>query len=51
MLLGEIWMQGKCHSYWFEEEYVVYLKDNGYLPSTSMTIEVPQVMGKIESLG
>jgi len=33
-----IWMQGTCTRYWFEEEYVVFLHDNGYLLSASSTI-------------
>ncbi|CAD6241867.1 unnamed protein product [Miscanthus lutarioriparius] len=47
---------GKCKSYWFEEEYVVYLHDNGYLLAAGSTIvealttEVPEVVGKIDSL-
>ena len=51
-----VWMQGKCKSYWFEEEYVVYLHDNGYLLAAGSTIvealttEVPEVVGKIDSL-
>ncbi|XP_066335671.1 uncharacterized protein [Miscanthus floridulus] len=45
-----------CSRYWFEEEYVVFLRDNGYLPPATSTIaavstgEVPELMGKIESL-
>jgi len=51
-----IWMQGSCSRYWFEEEYVVFLVDNGYLPSVHPTIavasttDVPELVGKIESL-
>jgi len=51
-----VWMQVKCKSYWFEEEYVVYLHDNGYLLAARSTIvealttEVPEVVGKIDSL-
>jgi len=33
-----IWMQGTCTRYWFEEEYVVFLQDNGYLLSAYSTI-------------
>jgi len=49
-------MQGTCARYWFEEEYVVFLLDNGYLPSAASTIapasttEVPDLVGKIDSL-
>jgi len=48
-----IWMQGRCSRYWFEEEYVVYLEDHGYLLPASSTIaaasttEVPELVGKI----
>jgi hypothetical protein len=55
-LLVVNWMQGTCTRYWFEEEYVVFLHDNGYLPSASSTvaaastIEVPEVVGRIVSL-
>jgi len=51
-----IWMQGTCSRYWFEEEYVVYLEDHGYLLPPSSTIaaastsEVPELVGKIDSL-
>jgi len=51
-----IWMQGRCSRYWFEEEYVVYLEDHGYLLPASSTIaaasttEVPELVGKIDSL-
>jgi len=51
-----IWMQGTCTRYWFEEEYVVFLHDNGYLLAAGSTIvealttEVPEVVGKIDSL-
>ncbi|CAD6226899.1 unnamed protein product [Miscanthus lutarioriparius] len=47
---------GTCARYWFEEEYVVFLLDNGYLPSAASTIapasttEVPELVGKIDSL-
>ncbi|KAG2612177.1 hypothetical protein PVAP13_4KG262500 [Panicum virgatum] len=47
---------GRCSSYWFEEEYVVYLEDHGYLLPASSTIaaasttEVPKLVGKIDSL-
>ncbi|CAD6245964.1 unnamed protein product [Miscanthus lutarioriparius] len=47
---------GSCSRYWFEEEYVVFLVDNGYLPSVHPTIaaawttDVPELVGKIESL-
>ncbi|CAD6226180.1 unnamed protein product [Miscanthus lutarioriparius] len=47
---------GKCKSYWYEEEYVVYLHDNGYLLAARSTIaealttKVPEVVGKIDSL-
>jgi hypothetical protein len=53
---AEIWMQGTCDRFWFEEEYLVFLQDNGYLPSVSSTIaagsttKVPKLMGKIDSL-
>jgi hypothetical protein len=48
---------GRCRSYWFEEEYVVYLIDNGYVPlasspiaaASTTTTEVPEVVGKIEA--
>ncbi|KAG2550087.1 hypothetical protein PVAP13_9KG241100, partial [Panicum virgatum] len=46
----------RCSSYWFEEEYVVYLEDHGYLLPASSTIaaasttEVPELVGKIDSL-
>jgi hypothetical protein len=43
-------MQGRCQSYWFEEEYVTYLEDNGYLPPAERTTEAPKVVGKIGSL-
>ena len=49
-------MQGTCARYWFEEEYVVFLQDNGYLLSASSTIaatlttEVPKLVEKIDSL-
>jgi len=49
-------MQPTCHKYWFEEEYVVYLLDNGYLSSASwtlaadLTIEVPEVVARLVSL-
>ena len=48
-----IWMQGTCTRYWFEEEYVVFLHDNGYLLSASSTIaaasttEVPELVEKL----
>ena len=51
-----IWLQGTCTRYWFEEEYVVFLHDNGYLLSASSiiaaasTIEVPKLVEKIDSL-
>ena len=51
-----IWMQGTCTGYWFEEEYVVFLHDNGYLLLASSTIavasttEVPELVEKIDSL-
>ena len=51
-----IWMQGTCTRYWFEEEYVVFLHDNGYLLPASSTIvaasttEVPELVEKIDSL-
>ena len=51
-----IWMQGRCSRYWFEEEYMVYLEDHGYLLPASSTIaaasttEVPELVGKIDSL-
>ena len=51
-----IWMQGTCSRYWFEEEYVVYLQDNGYLLPASSTIvaasiiDVPELMDKIDSI-
>ena len=51
-----IWMQGKCSRYWFEEEYVVYLEDHGFLlPASSTvaaasTIEIPELVGKIDTL-
>ncbi|XP_021317695.1 uncharacterized protein LOC110435914 [Sorghum bicolor] len=47
---------GTCDWFWFEEEYVVYLHDNGHLPSASSTIaagsttEVPELVKKIDSL-
>uniref|UniRef100_A0A804LET2 Zinc finger GRF-type domain-containing protein n=1 Tax=Zea mays TaxID=4577 RepID=A0A804LET2_MAIZE len=47
---------GTCDRFWFEEEYLVFLQDNGYLPSTSSTIaagsttKVPELVGKIDSL-
>ncbi|CAD6265442.1 unnamed protein product [Miscanthus lutarioriparius] len=47
---------GKCKSYWFEEEYVVYLHDNGDLLAAGSTIaealttKVPKVVRKIDSL-
>ena len=53
---AEIWMQGTCDRFWFEEEYLVVLQDNGYLPSASSTIaagsttKVPELVGKIDSL-
>jgi hypothetical protein len=53
---AEIWMQGTCDRFWFEEEYLVFLQDNGYLPSASSTIaagsttKVPELVGKIDSL-
>ncbi|XP_021321686.1 uncharacterized protein LOC110437540 [Sorghum bicolor] len=40
----------RCMRYWFEEEYVVYLHDNGYLSSASSTTEVPEVVGRLDSL-
>jgi len=46
-------MQGTCSRYWFEEEYVVYLEDHGYLLPPSSTIaaastsEVPELVGKL----
>ena len=49
---AEIWMQGTCDRFWFEEEYLVFLQDNGYLPSASSTIaagsttKVPELVGK-----
>ncbi|CAD6338145.1 unnamed protein product [Miscanthus lutarioriparius] len=49
-------VRGKCKSYWFEEEYVVYLHDNGYLLvagstiAEALTTEVPEVVGKIDRL-
>jgi hypothetical protein len=43
-------LQVRCASYWFEEEYVVFLLDNGYVPSSSLTTEVPEVVGKMEGL-
>jgi tetrahydromethanopterin S-methyltransferase subunit G len=49
-------MQRTCSRYWFEEEYVVYLHDNGYLLPASSTIaaasttEVPELVEKIDSL-
>ena len=51
-----IWMQGTCSRYWFEEEYVVYLQDNGYLLPASSTIvaasttDVPKLVDKIDSI-
>jgi hypothetical protein len=47
----------RCRSYWFEEEYGVYLIDNGYVPlasspiaaASTTTTEVPEVVGKIEA--
>jgi len=56
LLVVLIWMQGTCTRYWFEEEYVVFLHDNGYLLSASSTIavasitEVPELVEKIDSL-
>ncbi|XP_021321254.1 uncharacterized protein LOC110437216 [Sorghum bicolor] len=47
---------GTCDRFWFEKEYVVYLHDNGHLPSASSTIaagsttEVPELVKKIDSL-
>ncbi|RCV23520.1 hypothetical protein SETIT_5G012700v2 [Setaria italica] len=47
---------GTCTRYWLEEEYVVFLHDNGYLLSasstiaTASTIEVPELVEKIDSL-
>ncbi|AQK42898.1 hypothetical protein ZEAMMB73_Zm00001d025074 [Zea mays] len=47
---------GTCDRFWFEEEYLVFLQDNGYLPSASSTIaagstsKVPELVGKIDSL-
>uniref|UniRef100_A0A804RES3 Uncharacterized protein n=1 Tax=Zea mays TaxID=4577 RepID=A0A804RES3_MAIZE len=47
---------GTCDRFWFEEEYLVFLQDNGYLPSASFTIaagsttKVPELVGKIDSL-
>ncbi|XP_008664156.1 uncharacterized protein [Zea mays] len=49
-------MSGTCDRFWFEEEYLVFLQDNGYLPSASFTIaagsttKVPELVGKIDSL-
>ncbi|KAG2605649.1 hypothetical protein PVAP13_4NG089234 [Panicum virgatum] len=49
-------LNGRCSRYWFEEEYVVYLEDHGYLLPASSTIaaasttEVPELVGKIDSL-
>ena len=43
-------MQPRCMRYWFEEEYVVYLHDNGYLSFASSTTEVPEVVGRLDSL-
>ncbi|KAG2620305.1 hypothetical protein PVAP13_3NG168576 [Panicum virgatum] len=43
---------GRCSRYWFEEEYVVYLEDHGYLLPASSTIaaasttEVKEMVGK-----
>ncbi|XP_008657723.1 uncharacterized protein [Zea mays] len=47
---------GTCDRFWFEEEYLVFLQDNGYLPSASSTIaagsttKVPELVEKIDSL-
>jgi hypothetical protein len=47
---------GTCSRYWFEEEYVVFLRDNGYLLSASSTIaaapttNVPKLVDKIDNL-
>ncbi|CAD6258477.1 unnamed protein product [Miscanthus lutarioriparius] len=47
---------GTCSRYWFEEEYVVYLQDNGYLLPASSTIvaasttDVPELVDKIDSI-
>lgn len=55
-LLVVNWMQGACTRYWFEEEYAVFVHDNGYLPSASSTVaaastnEVPEVVGRIVRL-
>ena len=51
-----IWMQGTSSRYWFKEEYVVYLQDNGYLLPASLTIvaasttDVPELVDKIDSI-
>jgi hypothetical protein len=53
-----IWMQvpGTCSRYWFEEEYVMFLHDNGYLLSASSTIaaasttNVPELVDRIDNL-
>ena len=42
--------------FWFEEEYVVFLSDNGYLPSSSSTIgaasttNIPELVDRIDNL-
>ncbi|XP_025822253.1 uncharacterized protein LOC112898056 [Panicum hallii] len=47
---------GTCSRYWFEEEYVVFLRDNGYLLSASSTIaaasttNVPELVDRIDNL-
>jgi hypothetical protein len=43
-------VQGRCSSYWFEEDYVVYLEDNGYIRQAARTTEVAEDVGKIESI-
>ncbi|PUZ60867.1 hypothetical protein GQ55_4G204200 [Panicum hallii var. hallii] len=45
-----------CSRYWFEEEYVVFLRDNGYLLSASSTIaaasttKVLELVDRIDNL-
>ncbi|KAG2560994.1 hypothetical protein PVAP13_8KG119103 [Panicum virgatum] len=47
---------GTCSRFWFEEEYVVFLSDNGYLPSTFLTIgassttNIPELVDRIDNL-
>jgi len=47
---------GTCSRFWFEEEYVVFLSDNGYLPSTFSTIgaasttNIPELVDRIDNL-